>query len=300
MILGGAGGRRRVCCAVMMHTRRQFIRTVPAFGAFAIGPGRRDADARFERQQGAGPTDPEWPAPLAPGAPVDESFPSHHPSLAREMVAVSHGNLARVRELLARHAELAKASWDWGYGDWETALGAASHVGNRAIAELLLEHGAPPTHFSAAMLGQVDVLKAFLGVTPGLQRMRGPHGLTLMLHARKGGPQAAAVVALLETVGGADMPYRDDPLTAEERASLEGRYLFGDRPRDRFVVSLQQNALMMARVGAPARGLYHQGGFRFHAAGAEGVSIRFERDGTKTAAVTIANPDPVVRAVKQT
>jgi len=53
-------------------------------------------------------------------------------------VVVAHFNLARVKELVGRHATLAKAAWDWGFGDWETALGAASHVGNRDIAELLL------------------------------------------------------------------------------------------------------------------------------------------------------------------
>jgi hypothetical protein len=229
---------------------------------------------------------------------VDDSFPSHHPALAKEMVLVSHTNLARVRELLQQHPELAKASWDWGFGDWETALGAASHMGNRPIAELLLEHGAPPTHFSAAMLGQIDVVKAFLAATPGLQRMRGPHGFTLMVHAKMGGAQAAPVVALLESLGDANLPYRDEPLTADERASLEGRYTFGDRPRDAFVVSTQRNQLMLTRTGAAARGLFHQGQFRFLAAGGPSVAIRFERDGNKTTALTVSDPDLVVRARK--
>jgi hypothetical protein len=274
----------------MMQSRRQFIRVVPALGAIAV------CAPAFGQGQG-GPSDPEWPSPPpARGLPVDDSFPSHHPALAKEMVGVSHGNIARVRELLQQRPELAKASWDWGYGDWETALGAASHVGNRPIAELLLEHGAAPTHFSAAMLGQLDVVKAFFAATPGLQRMRGPHGLTLMVHAKNGGPQAAAVVALLESLGDANQPYRDEPLTADERASLEGRYSFGDRPRDTFVVSLQRNQLMIARVGAAARGLLHQGQFRFHAIGGPGVAIRFEREGSKTTALTVSDPDLVVRA----
>jgi hypothetical protein len=29
--------------------------------------------------------------------------------------------------------QLARAAWDWGFGDWETALGAASHMGSRPI-----------------------------------------------------------------------------------------------------------------------------------------------------------------------
>ena len=69
--------------------------------------------------------------PLAvPGAEagnttLPDTFPSQPPELAHEMVTVSHGNLKRVRELVGEKPSLAKAAWDWGFGDWETALGAA-------------------------------------------------------------------------------------------------------------------------------------------------------------------------------
>jgi hypothetical protein len=276
----------------MTHTRRQFVRIVPVFGAFVI-----PSLAAAAQGQGALPADPPWPLPPpAQGLPVDDFFPSQHPAIVKEMVGVSHGNVARVRELLQLHPDLAKASWDWGFGDWETALGAASHVGNRAIAELLVERGAPPTHFSAAMLGQLDVLKSFVAASPGLQKMRGPHGLTLMLHARNGGAQAAPVVSYLESLGGADQTYRNEPLTDDERAALVGRYTFGDRPRDAFVVSLPKNGLMIARVGAVERGLYHQGQHAFHAAGGPGTTIRFTREGDRIVSMTIHDPDPVVVA----
>ena len=55
--------------------------------------------------------------------------------------------------------------------------------GRREIAEFLLAHGARPTVFSAAMLGQLDVVKAFVSASPGVQRTLGPHGITLMAHA---------------------------------------------------------------------------------------------------------------------
>ena len=278
---------------MMIHTRRYFIRSVPAFGAFLTG-----VPSAFATSQVNPPAEPDWPVPASEGAPPDDFFPSHHPALVKEMVGVSHGNIARVRELLKLHRELAKASWDWGYGDWETAIGAASHVGNRPIAELLLEHGAAPTHFTAAMLGQLDALKASVAATPGLQRMRGPHGLNLMVHAKAGGAQAAPVVAWLEALGDANLPYRDEPLSADERASLEGRYRFGDRPRDSFVVTQQRTQLMIARVGAVARGLLHQGQFAFHVVGGESVRIRFEREAARAVALTISDPDLVVRARK--
>ena len=68
--------------------------------------------------------------------------------------------------------------------------------GNRPIAELLLENGAEPTLFSAAMLGQLDVVKAMIAAQPGVQRTRGPHSISLLAHARAvsspASPQSAA------------------------------------------------------------------------------------------------------------
>ena len=116
----------------------------------------------------------------AAAAPLSDAFPSHPPELAREMVGVSHGNIARVKELLAERPSLAKAVWEWGFGDWETALGAASHVGNKEIASILLAAGAHPTIFSAAMLGQLGVVKVVIAASPGIQLTRGPLCLSLL------------------------------------------------------------------------------------------------------------------------
>jgi hypothetical protein len=227
---------------------------------------------------------------------VDEFFPSLHPSLMKDVVGLSHSNLARVREMVQQHPALAKASWDWGYGDHETALGAASHVGQRAIAELLLENGAPPTLFSATMLGQLDVVKAFMAATPGLQRLRGPHSLSLMVHARAGGPPAAAVVTYLQSIGDADLPLTDEPISAEDRAMLDGRYVFGDRPRDSFTISTKPNQVSIVRPGATARFIRHLGHLEFCTPGAPAVRIRFEREGATIVAFTVSDPDVVVRA----
>jgi hypothetical protein len=280
----------------MTHTRRQFIRIVPALGTFAVA-GHAFAHAGTVTQTPG--EDQVWPpAQPARGTPVDDSFPSQHLSLAKEIVGVSHGNLARVRELVQQHPALAKASFDWGYGDSETALGAASHTGRREIAELLLENGAPPTLFSAAMLGQLEVVKAFVSATPGIQRMRGPHGISLLTHAKLGGLPAAAVMKHLEALGDADLPLRNEPIGADDRVALDGRYRFGDRPRDTFLVATQQGGLGIERPGATRRGLLHLGDLEFHPVGAPAVRIRFERDNGKVVALTVSDPDLIVRARK--
>src|SRR5687768_11857671 len=77
-------------------------------------------------------------------------FPSHDPSLAREVVGKSHFDYDTVKKLVEARPALAKVSWDWGFGDWESALGAASHVGRREIADLLIAHGARPDIFTFA------------------------------------------------------------------------------------------------------------------------------------------------------
>jgi hypothetical protein len=286
----------------MLHTRRRFIRIVPTLGAFAVPLlAAQPLTAAGEFAQAPASPEPAWP-PLEParGSPVDESFPSQHLSLAKEIVGVSHANLARVRELVQQHPALAKASFDWGYGDWETALGAASHTGRREIAELLIENGAPPTLFSAAMLGQLDLVKAFLAAAPGAQRMRGPHSISLLVHAKFGGPPAASVVKYLESVGDADLPLKDEPIAAEDRAQLNGRYTFGDRPRDSFTVTTTPKEVAIVRPGATSRNFLHLGNLEFQPPGAPAVRIRFEREGTRITALTVSDPDLIVRGRKVT
>ena len=51
---------------------------------------------------------------------------------------------------------------------------------------------------------------------PGVQRTRGPHGITLLAHAKAGGAQAAEVVSYLERLGDADPRYPNLPLSDAE------------------------------------------------------------------------------------
>jgi hypothetical protein len=113
------------------------------------------------------------------------------------MVANAHGDIDVVRSALAEDPTLANAAWDWGDGDWETALGAAGHMGRRDIADVLLAHGARLDLFVAAMLGEVEIVDAVLTAHPEMREANGPHGISLLAHAKAGGEQAQAVVELL-------------------------------------------------------------------------------------------------------
>jgi hypothetical protein len=207
-------------------------------------------------------------------APLPDTFPMQSTALVREIVAVSHGNFQRVRELVEEHPTLAKAAWDWGFGDWESALGAASHTGNYDIAVYLIAHGARPTLFSATMMGHLEVVKAFVAAQPGVERTAGPHSISLLAHAQNGGARAELVLRYLESLGDAGAP-PTVPLTDAEMGALTGVYIFGDGPADRIEITFTKGTLTFTRHGTVGRPLYHTGDRVFYPAGASSVRIRF-------------------------
>ena len=129
-----------------------------------------------------------------------EPKPALESTLVQDFVGNAHGNLDRVKELLSQEPGLVNATWDWGGGDFETALGAASHMGRSDIADFLLENGARLDLFAAAMLGRLDIVKAALAAYPRALNTLGPHGIPLMAHARAGGEEAQEVLEYLESL----------------------------------------------------------------------------------------------------
>jgi ankyrin repeat protein len=121
--------------------------------------------------------------------------------MVKSYVGQSHGNIKGVKELVAKEPRLVNAAWDWQGGDWETGLGAASHVGNRDIANFLLDNGARIDVYAMAMLGQTELVKAILKTYPKTHAVPGPHGIPLISHAIYGRDPADDVFALLLAAG---------------------------------------------------------------------------------------------------
>ncbi|MFL6290521.1 MAG: ankyrin repeat domain-containing protein [Thermoanaerobaculia bacterium] len=119
--------------------------------------------------------------------------------LVQEFVRVAHGDLEKTTKMLEAQPALVNATWDWGGGDWETGLGGASHMGNRAIAEHLLSRGARMDVFCATMLGKIEIVKAFLADDPKVVDLAGPHRIPLIRHAVAG--KQDALVELLKAHG---------------------------------------------------------------------------------------------------
>lgn len=164
----------------MSQSRRKFLSRAVALGSVAsLAP--------------YGPSLLAAPALLAAG-PID-------PVVVKEFVTVAHNDLDRLKAILDEHPKILNAAWDWGDGDFETALGAAGHMGLRETAEYLLEKGARADIFVLTMLGETAIVKSTLERYPKLLNATGPHGFTLLHHAKKGGEPAQELFDYLSGQG---------------------------------------------------------------------------------------------------
>lgn len=111
--------------------------------------------------------------------------------VVKEFVGAGHSNLDRVKEMLENTPNLLYARHDWGGGDFEEAIEGAGHVGNAEIAEYLISRGARVNLFVLTMLGKTDLVAPVLEEYPNLIHARGPHGFTLLHHAKVGGDTSA-------------------------------------------------------------------------------------------------------------
>jgi uncharacterized protein len=115
---------------------------------------------------------------------------------AKEFVTAAHFNLERVREMLTKQPELLQIAYLWREDDPETAIMAAAHMGNRPIAEFLLEQGAPLAIYTAAMLGRKDDVKRMLDEDPTQAKVHGAHSIPLMSHVALSGDTEIAEMVL--------------------------------------------------------------------------------------------------------
>jgi hypothetical protein len=121
--------------------------------------------------------------------------------IVKEFVTVAHGKFDRMKEMLENDHLLLHVSNDWGGGDYESAIEAAGHVGNKEIASYLLSKGARYNIYLACMMGHLDTVKNVLAFNSGLLNSKGPHGFTMLHHAKQGGEQSKAVVDYLQSLG---------------------------------------------------------------------------------------------------
>jgi hypothetical protein len=147
------------------------------------------------------------------------------------------------------------------------------------------------------MMGQLPIVKGWVESVPGVQRNRGPHGITLLAHARAGGAAAADVLKYLESLGDADPRYTDLPVSDADQAAIVGDYTFGSGATERLKVAKNaRGTLVIQRAGQGERGLSHQGGLAFIPVGAEAVRVRFEVAGGKARELIVEDGGRIVKA----
>lgn len=178
-------------------SRRTFA-TMAASLAFCAVTGRAWGQAEPQRSgPKESPFERDYPAP---GFNPSWKKQQINRVLVQDFIIYAHSDLDMVKKLLDKEPGLINGMIDWGGGDWETALGGASHMGRRDIVEFLLEKGARIDIFCATMMGQFDAVKSFLTLQPKLIDSRGPHGFTLHFHAQLAGKDSKKMLDYLQSI----------------------------------------------------------------------------------------------------
>lgn len=236
-------------------------------------------------------------------------YPSIDDEIVNEVVGKSHFDLDRVKELVDKRTELARATWDWSFGDWESAIGAASHVGRRDIVDYLISKGARPTMFTYAMLGAYSIVKSMIDMTPGIQKLQGPHGISLLQHAEVGLRMkekmtneqilnSEKLIDYLEDLGDAGgIAY--DKLDEDEMPKYLGDYRYGDGENEGFSVKMNMRKMLsLGKLGKFGGGLQLIGNNKFLYNGISTVYITFQVEDNIVKSLTIHEPDLTLVAKK--
>lgn len=104
----------------------------------------------------------------------------------KEFVHAAHVDFEACKKVIEAKPLLLNCTNQNKKGDFETALGGAAHMGRRDIADLLLSKGARMDIFVHAFLGHADLVRQLIGDYPQLLHAHGPHGFTLLHHAKAG------------------------------------------------------------------------------------------------------------------
>ena len=132
---------------------------------------------------------------------INQEIQPYPIDLVKEFVIAGHGNFDKVKTMLADHPNLIYSKFDWGNGDFEAAIEGAGHVGNKEIAHYLLDSGSRVTLFILTMLGKTELVKPILETYPKLISAIGPHGFTMLHHAKAGGSDGEPLYAYLQEKG---------------------------------------------------------------------------------------------------
>ena len=169
-------------------SRKQFLRYGLMATAAAFGGSRLFAQAPASS--------------VSPGAPpvVPDRGPQIESGLVKQFVIAGHGNLDKVKEMLARNRR----------SSMRPGIGAAATSRQRSAAPHTWAGPTSPDSYSKIMPGWISLPRPCSAVSTSSRRplrlsqtscaCRGPHKIPLIAHAEKGGADAVAVVEFLRTL----------------------------------------------------------------------------------------------------
>jgi ankyrin repeat protein len=168
---------------------------------------RAHRSSRFAVTAGGG----RFERPAQPALPL---------TVINEYVAVSHGSLPRMRELLALYPSLLLVNASWN----ELAVEAGAHTGFKDGVRLQLDQGAPCALPTAAMMGMTQHVRAQLREDPLRIHECGAHNMPLTWFPAIGGGGAEQLeIARLLLAGGAEVDGHKRGQTALHWAARGGQ-----------------------------------------------------------------------------
>ncbi|WP_282160814.1 hypothetical protein [Ulvibacterium marinum] len=103
-----------------------------------------------------------------------------------EFVSAAHKSLEDTQKIIEAKPLLLNCTSQLAKGDFETAIGGASHMGRKDIADFLVSKGARLDIFNYTFLGYDDFVRKLIMDHPHLLNAPGPHGFSLLHHAEVG------------------------------------------------------------------------------------------------------------------
>ncbi len=107
-----------------------------------------------------------------------------------EFVLAAHNDPDKTKKMVDNNPLILNCASQYIRGDFETAIGGASHMGRVDIAKILVERGARLDIFNLTFLGYTEVVKQLIESSPNYLKAYGPHGFTLLHHAKMGNHKA--------------------------------------------------------------------------------------------------------------
>ena len=159
------------------------------------------------------------------------------------------------------------------------------------------------------MMGMLKSVQEIIETVPGIQSHGGPHGITLLQHAKNrleakdisssDAANVKNVISYLESLGNADMKPKNLDVTEDEKKKFVGEYRFGNGEGEMFIVDTHRlGFLQVARKGSSSRKLNKVEENTFSPAGAPSVKIIFKIQDAKAVSLSVHEPQPMVTAVR--